>query len=128
MERRYDIEGPEVINKQVLDVIDYEYQGTYSDVEISTSEFTSVCPWSGLPDFGEIFIEYVPNKYLIELKSLKFYLLSYRNVGILQEHAANQILKDLVETCDPLKMKVTGFFSLRGGLKTKVSVKYKKEK
>lgn len=126
MDRRYDIEGPEVIDKEVLEVIDYEYQGTDSDVEISTTEFTSVCPWSGLPDFGEIIIEYVPEKYLIELKSLKFYLLSYRNVGILQEHAANQILKDLVKTCDPIKMKVTGLFSLRGGLKTKVSVEYKK--
>ncbi|UNC91801.1 preQ(1) synthase [Candidatus Contubernalis alkaliaceticus] len=128
MERRYDIEGPEVVDKEVLEVIDFEYPGTYSTVEISTQEFTSVCPWSGLPDFGEIFIEYVPNIHLIELKSLKFYLLSFRNVGILQEHAANKILKDLVETCDPLEMKVTGYFSLRGGLKTKVTVKYNKEK
>ena len=127
MERRYDIEGPEVIDKKVLEVIDYEYQGTEAIVEISTSEFTSVCPWSGLPDFGEIIIEYVPQKYLIELKSLKFYLLSYRNVGILQEHAANQILKDLVKTCEPIKMKITGLFSLRGGLKTKVSVEYQKD-
>lgn len=127
MERRYDIEGPEVIDKKVLEVIDYEYKGTDSIVEISTSEFTSVCPWSGLPDFGEIIIEYIPQKYLIELKSLKFYLLSYRNVGILQEHAANQILKDLVKTCEPIKMKITGLFSLRGGLKTKVSVEYQKD-
>lgn len=127
MERRYDIEGSEAIDKEVLEVIDYEYKGTDSIVEISTSEFTSVCPWSGLPDFGEIIIEYIPQKYLIELKSLKFYLLSYRNVGILQEHAANQILKDLVKTCEPIKMKITGLFSLRGGLKTKVSVEYQKD-
>ncbi len=127
MERRYDIEGPEVIDKEVLEIIDYEYKGTDSLVEVSTLEFTSVCPWSGLPDFGEIVIEYVPDNYLIELKSLKFYLLSYRNVGILQEHAANQILKDLVKICDPFKMKVTGLFSLRGGLKTRVIVEYVKK-
>ncbi len=124
-ERRYDIENIDTIDKNLLEIIDYEYEGKKTRVEISTLEFTSVCPWSGLPDFGEILIEYIPQKSLIELKSLKFYLLSYRNVGILQEHAINQILKDLVEACSPLEMKITGEFNLRGGLKTKASTEYK---
>lgn len=127
MERRFDIEDIGTIDKSVLEVVDYEYKGKKAEVIISTEEFTSVCPWSGLPDFGEIIIEYVPQDTLIELKSLKFYLLSYRNVGILQEHAVNQILKDLVETCNPQKMKVKGIFNLRGGLKTEATVEYKKE-
>ncbi len=126
-ERRYDIESIETIDKGLLEIIDYEYEGKKTKVEVSTQEFTSVCPWSGLPDFGEILIEYIPQKSLIELKSLKFYLLSYRNVGILQEHAVNQIMKDLVEACNPLEMKITGLFNLRGGLKTKASTEYKKE-
>lgn len=127
MERRYDIESIDTIDKSILEVVDYEYKGKQAEVLISTEEFTSVCPWSGLPDFGEIIIEYIPQNTLIELKSLKFYLLSYRNVGILQEHAVNQILKDLVQVCNPLKMKVKGVFNLRGGLKTEASVKYEKE-
>lgn len=126
-ERRYDIESIDTIDKDLLEIIDYEYEGKKTKVEVSTLEFTSVCPWSGLPDFGEILIEYIPQKSLIELKSLKFYLLSYRNVGILQEHAVNQIMKDLVEACNPLEMKITGLFNLRGGLKTKASTEYKKE-
>ncbi len=126
-ERRYDIESIDTIDKDLLEIIDYEYEGKKTKVEVSTLEFTSVCPWSGLPDFGEILIEYIPQKSLIELKSLKFYLLSYRNVGILQEHAVNQILKDLVEACSPLEMKITGEFNLRGGLKTKASTEYKKK-
>ncbi|PKM79211.1 MAG: NADPH-dependent 7-cyano-7-deazaguanine reductase QueF, partial [Firmicutes bacterium HGW-Firmicutes-13] len=72
-------------------------------------------------------IQYIPDKSLIELKSLKFYLLSYRNVGILQEHAVNRILEDLVKKCSPLKMKITGIFNLRGGLMTKAAAGYKKE-
>lgn len=126
MERRFDIEDISSVDKGVLEVIDYQYRGKKTEVIISTEEFTSVCPWSGLPDFGEIIIEYVPQDTLIELKSLKFYLLSYRNVGILQEHAVNQILKDLTDACEPLQMKVKGIFNLRGGLKTEAAAEHKK--
>lgn len=125
-EQRYDIEDASSINRKTLEIIDYEYAGKKTKVEISTEEFTSVCPWSGLPDFGQIIIEYIPDKSLIELKSLKYYLLSYRNVGILQEHAVNRILEDLVKTCSPIKMKITGIFNLRGGLLTKAEAEYKR--
>ena len=92
-----------------------------------TNEFTSVCPWSGLPDFADIKIIYVPNEKLIEMKSLKFYLTSYRNVGIYQEHATNRILNDLVKVADPISMKVVALWNARGGLGTEVVVEYRKE-
>jgi 7-cyano-7-deazaguanine reductase len=75
-------------------------------VDIDTDEFTAVCPWTGLPDYGTLVISYIPGRSCIELKSLKYYLLSYRDVGIVQEHAANRILNDLVGACKPRFMKV----------------------
>ena len=86
-----------------------------------------MCPWTGLPDFGGIFVRYVPDKKLIELKSLKYYLLTYRNVGILQEHAVIRILNDLVKICQPLSMVVEGDFALRGGMGTRAQAEYRKE-
>jgi 7-cyano-7-deazaguanine reductase len=98
-----------------------EYQ-----IDITCPEFTSVCPKTGLPDFGEIRISYVPDARCIELKALKYYLLEFRNKGIFYEAATNQILDDLVAACDPRKMTVTGDFTPRGGLKTTVIAKYEK--
>lgn len=98
------------------------------DYEIETRfpEFTSMCPKTGLPDFGEIRIVYVPDAKCIELKALKYYLISYRNRGIFYEHATNQILDDLVAACQPRRMTVVGDFSVRGGLKTIVTAKYER--
>lgn len=96
------------------------------DYEIDTRfpEFTSVCPKTGLPDFGEIRVVYVPDRLCIELKSLKYYFLSFRDKGIFYEAVTNQILDDLVAACAPRKMTVTGDFSVRGGLKTVVRAEY----
>lgn len=96
------------------------------DYEIETSypEFTSVCPKTGLPDFGEIRVIYVPDALCLELKALKFYFLAFRNKGIFYEAVTNQILDDLVAACRPRRMTVIGDFSVRGGLKTVVTASY----
>jgi 7-cyano-7-deazaguanine reductase len=95
-------------------------------IEIRCPEFTSVCPKTGLPDFGEILIRYTPDQRCVELKSLKYYLLEYRNQGIFYEAATNRILDDLVAACQPRSMTVTGAFSARGGITTSVSASYAK--
>jgi len=90
------------------------------EIEIDCPEFTSVCPKTGLPDFGTITIRYVPDKLCVELKSLKYYLLQYRNEGIFYEAATNRILDDLVSALAPRSMTVEGAFTARGGIATRV--------
>jgi len=94
-------------------------------ITIKCPEFTSVCPRTGQPDFGEIIIEYCPDKLCIELKSLKLYMQSYRNKGIFYEALTNDILNDLVDSCKPRWMKVNSKFSPRGGITTDVVAEYK---
>lgn len=119
------IESPESINPGVLQVLDYAYK-TRRDIEIKIDqpEFTSLCPISGLPDFGCIMIRYKPNDKILELKSLKYYLLQYRNVGIFYEHVVNRILEDLVSCVRPKFMEVIGTFTPRGGITTTARVEY----
>jgi len=93
-------------------------------IDIRAPEFTSVCPKTGQPDFGEIRIEYVPDAACIELKALKLYLNGYRNQGIFYEAATNKILDDLVAACRPRRMTVTGAFTARGGITTTVVAQY----
>ena len=93
-------------------------------ITIRCPEFTSVCPKTGLPDFGEIRIVYTPDKTCIELKSLKYYLLDYRNQGVFYETLTNKILDDLVAACHPKRMTVTGDFSARGGITTTIDATY----
>jgi 7-cyano-7-deazaguanine reductase len=95
------------------------------EISINCPEFTSICPKTGLPDFGEIRIRYVPDARCVELKSLKYYLIGYRNRGIFYESATNQILDDLVEALQPRMMTVIGDFSVRGGIATVVTVEYR---
>ena len=95
-------------------------------IEMRCPEFTSLCPKTGLPDFGEIRIAYVPDHLCIELKSLKYYLIGFRDRGIFYEQATNQILDDLVAACAPRRMKVIGDFSVRGGMSTTVTVEFVK--
>jgi len=90
------------------------------EIQIRCPEFTSVCPKTGQPDFGEILITYTPDTVCLELKALKYYLQAYRNQGIFYEAATNQILDDLVACCSPRRMRVTGAFSARGGITTTV--------
>ena len=94
------------------------------EITISIPEFTSVCPRTGLPDFGTITIRYVPNQWCIELKSLKMYVLAYRNLGIFYENAVNRILRDFVKASKPIKAVVTGEFNVRGGMKSVIEASY----
>jgi 7-cyano-7-deazaguanine reductase len=96
------------------------------EIAISCPEFTSVCPMTGLPDFGEIRITYVPDALCGELKSLKYYMIGFRNRGIFYETVTNQILDDLVGLLAPRRMTVVGDFSVRGGIKTVVTAEYRK--
>ncbi len=94
------------------------------EITIVIPEFTSVCPKTGLPDFGTITIRYVPNRYCLELKSLKFYINAYRNMGIFYENAVNRILNDLVRACRPKQAVVTGEFKPRGGMRSMVEARH----
>jgi len=98
------------------------------DIEIETPEFTSVCPRTGLPDHGTMTIVYTPDKQCLELKSLKMYLLGYRNLGIFQENAVNRVLRDCVSACKPRRMTVTGEFTPRGGVYSSISASYSKKR
>ena len=98
------------------------------EITISIPEFTSICPRSGLPDFGTITIRYVPNHWCVELKSLKMYILAYRNLGIFYENAVNRILRDFVKTSKPIKAVVTGEFNVRGGMKSVIEASYPRKK
>ncbi len=112
------------IDAKCLLTFQYEYPEQETEVFVDTDEFTAVCPWTGLPDYGTLEIVYVPDQSCIELKSLKYYLLSYRDVGIVQEHAVNRILKDLVAVCQPRSMRITLDYKVRGGIHTSVAVEY----
>ena len=94
------------------------------EIAIDCPEFTSMCPKTGLPDFGTIHIRYVPDQACIELKALKYYLPDFRNKGIFYESVTNQILDDLVAACGPIRMTVEGEFTPRGGIKTTVTARY----
>jgi 7-cyano-7-deazaguanine reductase len=115
---------PATVRADLLATFPYEYPGSAATVEISTEEFTAVCPWSGLPDFGSLTVRYLPRERVLELRSLKYYLMSYRNVGVYQEHAANRILADLVRVCDPAWMDVELDYRVRGGLHTRVLARW----
>ncbi|RJQ49054.1 MAG: NADPH-dependent 7-cyano-7-deazaguanine reductase QueF [Desulfobacteraceae bacterium] len=122
---KYKSESPEIVDKNVLQPIDYAYAGKREiDITIHQPEYTSVCPMTGLPDFGCIIVNYRPDRKIVELRSFKYYLLQYRNVGIFYEHLVNRILNDLVEVLKPKRMEVRGEFTARGGITTHVSAVY----
>lgn len=108
----------------MIEVIENKNASRDYAVNIEFPEFTCVCPKTGLPDFATIKIEYIPDKLIVELKSLKLYFVSYRNVGTFHEDVINKILDDLVAACKPRKMKIIGEFNVRGGIKTTVSAAY----
>jgi 7-cyano-7-deazaguanine reductase len=121
--------SPDTVKAEVLEGIEYKYRLERDiDIVIEQPEFTSVCPMTGLPDFGTIAVSYRPDRKIIELKSLKYYLLQYRNVGIFYEHVVNHILKDLVAALAPKRMEVTGKFTARGGINTNVTAVYEGKK
>ena len=102
------------------------FRNQFPDYEITIEipEFTSVCPKTGLPDFGTITIRYVPDRNVLELKSLKEYVLAYRNLGIFYENAVNSFLEDVVQACRPKRAVVTGAFNARGGMRSIIEARY----
>ena len=115
------------MSNRILETFPNQYPGREYQVSIECPEFTSLCPKTGQPDFGTIRIRYVPDRQVIELKSLKFYLFSYRNQGIFYESVINKILDDLVAACRPIRCEVIGDFSVRGGITTSVRAVYEGE-
>jgi 7-cyano-7-deazaguanine reductase len=109
-----------------LDTFAYEFVGNAVQVRFEMPEFTAICPFSDFPDFGTIRLEYVPNQRCVELKSLKLYINSFREVKIFHEHVINVILDDFVRACDPLSVEIEGDFNVRGNIKTTVRANYKK--
>lgn len=128
LDKTLPFKGPEAIDPSLLECFEYEYADTPvgRDMEIitTTDEFTSVCPFSGLPDFAQVTIAYVPNRLCLELRSLKYYLLSYRDVGIWYEHLVNRMMEDLVEACKPRRMRIAIDVNPRGGLQSTVVAEY----
>ncbi len=114
------------MNLHPLDTFPYEYVGSKIHVRFEMPEFTAVCPFSDFPDFATIRLEYVPFERCIELKSLKLYINSFREVKIFHEHVMNVILEDFVRACDPLSCELEGDFNIRGNIKTTVRACYKR--
>ena len=116
----------EEMNLYPLDTFPYEYAGREIRIHFELPEFTCVCPFSDFPDFATFRIEYVPAERCVELKSLKLYINSFRDVKIFHEHVINVILEDFVRACDPLEVNIEGDFNVRGNVKTVVRASYKK--
>lgn len=114
------------INLFPLETFPYEFPGNEMRINFEIPEFTAICPFSDFPDFATIRIEYVPNESCIELKSLKLYINSFRNIKIFHEHVINIILEDFVAACDPLRVDIEGDFHVRGNIKTIVRAAYVK--
>ena len=106
----------------------FENQFKNYEIMISIPEFTSVCPKTGIPDFGTITVRYIPRQWCAELKSLKMYILAYRNLGIFYENAVNRILRDFVKATKPIRAVVTGEFNVRGGMKSTIEARYPSKK
>lgn len=124
LDRQLPVRGTEEIDAACLLTFPYPTDGAPQEITIDTDEFTAVCPWTGLPDYGTLVVRYTPDRHCLELKSLKYYLLSYRDVGIVQEHATDRLLRDLVAACRPRQMTVTLDYKVRGGLHTATTATY----
>ncbi|OGW93857.1 MAG: NADPH-dependent 7-cyano-7-deazaguanine reductase QueF [Omnitrophica bacterium RIFCSPLOWO2_12_FULL_45_13] len=109
-----------------IEVWNNQYPDRDYTITIDIPEFTCICPKTGLPDFAAIIVRYIPDELCIELKSLKYYEIFYRNVGIFHENVVNKFLDDLVKACSPRWMEVVGEFNARGGIRTTVRAEYKK--
>ncbi len=112
--KTFDFQNEDDIRADFLETIDYD--GNPQEITYETDEFTAVCPFSGLPDMGKVVIVYIPGRFLVELKSLKYYFVSYRNVGIYQEAATNRIYNDLFGLLRPKYLMVKTVYNVRGGI------------
>lgn len=110
-----------------LEVFENPSPGRIYEIEHVNTEFTSVCPKTGLPDFGTVTIKYIPDALCLELKALKYYFLDFRQKGIFYEAITNVILDDLVKACSPMQMEITTEWKIRGGMRSKITAKYQKE-
>ncbi|MFN0088140.1 MAG: preQ(1) synthase [Blastocatellia bacterium] len=119
---------PREMNLFPLDTFAYEYPGRRIEIQFTSNEFTAICPFSDFPDFATLHIRYSPNRRCVELKSLKLYINSFRDVKIFHEHVVNQIRDDFVRACDPLEFHIEGDFNVRGNIKTVVRASYVREK
>jgi 7-cyano-7-deazaguanine reductase len=115
------------MNLYALDTFPYEFPGREIHIRFEIPEFTAICPFSDFPDFATIRLEYVPHERCVELKSLKLYINSFRQVKIFHEHVINIILEDFVAACDPLGVEIEGDFNVRGNIKTTVRASYEKK-
>jgi len=118
---------PEALNLAPLDTFAYQYKGKEIHINFACPEFTAICPFSDFPDFATINLEYVPNELCIELKSLKLYINSFREVKMFHEHVINRILDDFVKACDPLAVDIEGDFNVRGNIKTVIRASYRRD-
>jgi 7-cyano-7-deazaguanine reductase len=112
--------GPEAIDVGVLET--FEYDGPAQEIVTETNEFSAVCPYSGLPDYARLTVRYSPDRKCIELKSLKYYIIGFRNVGIFQEHATARIAEDLFRVLAPRSLTVRTVYNIRGGFETTCTV------
>jgi len=115
------------MNLYPLDTFAYEFPGREIKIKFDIPEFTCICPFSDFPDFATIRLEYSPNERCIELKSLKLYINSFREIKVFHEHVINMILEDFVHACDPLSVEIEGDFNVRGNIKTTVSASYRRK-
>jgi 7-cyano-7-deazaguanine reductase len=129
MKRAYtDEHAASGIHDPLPDIETWPNQYPDYEIEIVMPEFTSVCPKTGLPDFGKLVLRYVPDKRCLELKSYKLYLLAYRNVGIFQENVVNRVLRDVIKAANPVRATVIGDFTPRGGLSTLVTATWSRRR
>jgi 7-cyano-7-deazaguanine reductase len=118
----------EEMNLYPLDTFPYEFVGREIRIRFEMPEFTAMCPFSDFPDFATIRLEYVPHERCVELKSLKLYINSFREVKIFHEHVVNVILEDFVRACDPVSVEIEGDFNVRGNIKTTVRASYRRDR
>lgn len=128
MKRQYsDDHASAGVEAELPEIETWPNQFSNYEIEISTPEFTSVCPKTGLPDHGTLTLRYVPDKHCLELKSLKMYWLAYRNLGIFQENVVNRFLRDVVKAAKPVSATVVGEFTPRGGVYSKISASWSRK-
>ncbi len=128
MKREYtDDQAKAGIEAELPDIETWPNHYPNYEIQIEIPEFTSVCPKTGLPDFGKLTLRYVPGERAVELKSLKMYMLAYRNLGIFYENAVNRFLRDIVKACDPVRATLIGDFTPRGGIQSRITASYSRE-
>jgi 7-cyano-7-deazaguanine reductase len=128
MKREYtDDQAKAGIDADLPDIETWPNHYPNYEIQIEIPEFTSVCPKTGLPDFGKLTLRYVPGDRAVELKSLKMYMLAYRNLGIFYENAVNRFLRDIVQSCDPVRATLIGEFTPRGGIQSRITASYTRD-